>query len=73
MIIGRVELLTIFDLSIPKNVDKSINELAHVKSLGLDELSQTINKTIAKRQAEIPFAEEIITKHKKEYFNKSIG
>lgn len=59
--------LTIFDLSIPRNVDKCIDGIDHVKSLGLDELSQTINKTIVKRQAEIPFAEEIITKHKKEF------
>jgi glutamyl-tRNA reductase len=59
--------LTIFDLSIPKNVDKCIDSIGHIKSLGLDELSQTINQTITKRRAEIPSAETIITKHKKEF------
>ena len=48
-------------------MDKCIDGITQIKSLGLDELSQTINDTIEKRQAEVPFAEEIIVKHKKEF------
>ena len=52
--------LTVFDLSIPTNVDDDVNELEHIKSIGLDELSKTINKTIETRQKEIPKAYNII-------------
>jgi len=52
--------LTVFDLSIPTNVHDDVNELEHVKAIGLDELSKTINKTIENRQKEIPKANDII-------------
>lgn len=52
--------LTVFDLSIPTNVHDDVNSLDHITSIGLDELSKTINKTIATRQKEIPKAHEII-------------
>jgi len=52
--------LTVFDLSIPTNVDSDIIDLENITSIGLDELSKTINKTIETRQKQIPKALEII-------------
>jgi len=59
--------LTVFDLSIPTNVHEDVNELEHVSLIGLDELSKTINETIATRQKEIPKAKVIITEQLVEF------
>ena len=55
--------ITIFDLSIPKNVDAAVGQFDNVNLLGLDELSKTINSTLNNRKSEIPIALEIINKH----------
>lgn len=57
-----VNKLTIFDLSIPKNVDESVSKMKGITCVGLDELSQTINETMEARQNDIPLAESIIQK-----------
>ncbi len=55
--------ITIFDLSIPKNVDPEVGHLDNVNLLGLDVLSKTINSTLNSRKSEIPIAMEIVNKH----------
>jgi glutamyl-tRNA reductase len=55
--------ILIFDLSIPANVSETVKELSNVKSIGLDELSKTINSTIENRKQQIPLAEKIISNH----------
>jgi len=52
--------ITMFDLSIPTNVDTNVKDFNQVTTLGLDELSKTINKTLVNRKNEIPKAEKII-------------
>jgi len=59
--------ITVFDLSIPMNVAENVSELGHVTKLGLDELSKTINETIATRQQEVPTALKIIEKYENEF------
>lgn len=59
--------LTVFDLSIPTNVAEDVNSLDHITSIGLDELSKTINKTIENRQKEIPKAHLIINEQLLEF------
>jgi glutamyl-tRNA reductase len=65
--ISKNKSLTIFDLSIPTNVDSNVSEKQNVKSIGLDELSKTINKTISNRKNEVPFARSIIKTHLNEF------
>lgn len=55
--------ITIFDLSIPKNVSSEIEALENVTLLGLDKLSKTIDTTIEKRENEIPIALKIVDQH----------
>ena len=59
--------ITVFDLSIPKNVDDTVSELDHVTAIGLDELSKTINETMSARKNEIPLALEVIEKYRGEF------
>jgi len=59
--------LLILDLSIPKNVDANVEELANIKLIHLDDLSKITDKTHKKRKAHIPVAENIIEEVKKEF------
>ncbi|MGG5577175.1 glutamyl-tRNA reductase [Myroides sp. C15-4] len=52
--------LTILDLSIPKNVDPAVLSHPMVELIHMDDLSKMTDKTIERRKAFIPQAEEII-------------
>jgi glutamyl-tRNA reductase len=52
--------LLILDLSIPNNVEESVNSIAEVNLINVDALSAIINETLSKRQSDIPKAEAII-------------
>jgi glutamyl-tRNA reductase len=51
--------LLILDLSIPKNVDDDVLDLANVTRLHLDELSKMTDATLEERKKDIPVAEAI--------------
>lgn len=68
LIYAKKELL-IFDLSIPKNVSEDVAELANVKVIHLDQLSQMTDATLERRKQFIPEAEAIINDVEDE-FNK---
>jgi glutamyl-tRNA reductase len=53
----------ILDLSIPNNVEASVNELTNIQLVNVDELSKIKDSNLQKRQAEVPKALEIIEKH----------
>lgn len=53
----------IIDLSVPSNVEKAAQALPQVKFVNVDELSRLKDETLAKRQAEVPKAKEIIAGH----------
>lgn len=57
----------IFDLSIPHNVEKSVAELPGITLVNVDELSKMKDETLAKREAEVPKAKEIIAEHCAEF------
>lgn len=57
----------IIDLSIPYNVELAAEKLTNIKLVNIDELSKLKDKTLARRQAEIPKAKAIITKHIAEF------
>ena len=59
--------LLILDLSIPKNVDSSVEDLPNVSLLHLDHLSQMTDETLERRKTYIPKAREIIGEVKEEF------
>lgn len=59
----------IFDLSIPYNVDPAAQSLAHIELVNVDELSKIKDANLQKRQAEVPKALTIISKHSQEFLD----
>jgi glutamyl-tRNA reductase len=59
--------LLILDLSIPKNVNKDVEELEGVTLIHMDYLSQLTDETLENRKAHIPAAEAIIEEIKEEF------
>jgi len=59
---GKGEKLVI-DLSIPCNVEKSASDVPGVMLVNVDELSKIKDKTLQKREAEVPKAMAIIAEH----------
>ena len=57
----------ILDLSIPNNVEPAVQDLPHIKVINVDDLSKMRDETLAKREAEVPKAKAIITKHIAEF------
>ncbi len=58
----------IIDLSVPSNVEESVSGLKNIELVNVDELSKINDETLANRQAEIPKANTIITRHMDEFF-----
>jgi glutamyl-tRNA reductase len=50
----------LLDLSVPQNVDPNVKNINGATVLNVDEVSVILNKTISKRQAEVPKALKII-------------
>jgi len=65
--IEKNKKILILDLSMPENVDRSVNELDNVSLINVDELSKITIETLSKRQDEIPKAEQIIKVYKEEF------
>ena len=59
--------LLILDLSIPKNVNENVKEIAGVTLIHLDHLSQMTDETLEKRKLHIPAAEAIIAEINDEF------
>jgi glutamyl-tRNA reductase len=59
--------ILILDLSMPENVSHSLANHKNVTLVNIDELSRVTDETLAKRLAEIPYAENIIDTHKLEF------
>jgi len=57
----------IIDLSIPYNVEQAAQELSNVTLVSIDDLSKINDETLAKRQAEVPKAKLIISRHIAEF------
>ena len=53
----------VLDLSIPYNVEQAAADLPNVELVNVDELSKLKDKTLHKRQAEVPKAKKIIAEH----------
>ena len=66
--INRDKSLLILDLSIPKNVHESVQELPNVDLLHLDKLSQMTDETMESRKMEVPLAKAIIAEIKTEFY-----
>ncbi|MCF6223863.1 MAG: glutamyl-tRNA reductase [Flavobacteriaceae bacterium] len=58
----------IIDLSIPRNVANNVESLKDRKVIDVDILSEKTKKTLENRKKQIPLAEEIIQKHKSEFY-----
>jgi glutamyl-tRNA reductase len=59
--------ILILDLSMPENVAHYLTDHKNVTLVNVDELSKVTDETLAKRLAEVPYAEEIIESHKLEF------
>jgi glutamyl-tRNA reductase len=59
----------IIDLSIPYNVEISVQSLPGVTLVNVDELSKIKDATLQKREAEVPKAKEIIREHINEFLS----
>lgn len=57
----------VIDLSVPYNVEKSVIENPNLKLIDVDQLSDSIQETMAQRRREIPKAEVIIRSMLKEF------
>jgi glutamyl-tRNA reductase len=57
----------ILDLSIPFNVEKSVQLLNHITLVNVDELSKIKDATLYKREAEVPKAKAIIKEQMNEF------
>jgi glutamyl-tRNA reductase len=57
----------IIDLSVPSNVERSVQHLPNITLVNVDELSRLKDETLAKREAEVPKAKEIIAEHMAEF------
>ena len=59
--------LWILDLSIPRNVNPNVTELANVSLIHLDDLSQITDDTLERRKEFIPLAETILEEVKQDF------
>ena len=59
--------ILILDLSMPENVDPTVNHLKNVSLVNVDELSKITLETLSTRQKDVPKAEEIIELYKEEF------
>jgi glutamyl-tRNA reductase len=57
----------LIDLSIPNNIEPSVRSLDHIILADVDDLSKINDKTLQKRQAEVPKALLIIQQHIREF------
>ena len=57
----------ILDLSVPYNVESSVQDLPYVTVINVDELSKMRDETLAKRQRDVPKAKAIIAEHINEF------
>ncbi|MCA0931180.1 glutamyl-tRNA reductase [Lutimonas saemankumensis] len=58
----------IIDLSIPRNADPVINDSDNISMIDVDVLSKKTKETIEERKKQIPLVEDIIQKHKSEFY-----
>jgi glutamyl-tRNA reductase len=63
---GKKQL--IIDLSIPRNVDPKLSGLEDKEVIDVDMLSERTERTLEERRKQIPLVEEIIRKHKIEFY-----
>jgi glutamyl-tRNA reductase len=59
------------DMSVPFAINQNIkNQFPTIKLLNLDQISEELQSTIETRKSELPLAEEILKKHKKEIIDR---
>ncbi len=56
----RARPLVMVDIAVPRNVDTAVATLPHVRLYDVDDLQATLDESLAARQAEIPYVEQII-------------
>jgi len=62
--------LFIIDISVPRNVDPSVNELENVFVYDVDDLQSVINANIRQRQQEAEIAEDIVVEEVSNYIKQ---
>lgn len=59
----------ILDLSVPSNVDESVQHMPHVRVVNIDMLAESINETLKTRTNDIPNVEGIVRHELNEFFD----
>ena len=57
----------IIDLSVPCNVEQTVDQLPHIRLVNVDQLSRMKDETLARRQGEVPKAKAILKPYKAEF------
>ena len=61
--------LVIMDIAVPRDVDQGVAEISGVSLFDMDALSQGLEQSLKKREAEIPKVEAIIEEEKAEFMD----
>ncbi|MBR9989121.1 MAG: glutamyl-tRNA reductase [Gemmatimonadetes bacterium] len=64
---GRRTPLLILDIALPRDVERDVGELPNVFLYDVDDLSQVVEGTLARRRSEIAVAEQIISEGTREF------
>ncbi len=64
---GREKLL--IDLSVPRNIDSSVENLANITLAHVDHLAELQSEVLAKRKASVPAANEILGEKAEEFYS----
>lgn len=57
----------LIDLSVPRNIDSSVDALNNIELIDMDKLREVADQTLAERRKDIPKARTIINLHKMEF------
>jgi glutamyl-tRNA reductase len=61
--------MLLIDLSVPRNIDTSVDALAELELIDMDQLNNIQDETLARRRKNIPKARTIINLHKNEFYD----
>jgi glutamyl-tRNA reductase len=61
--------MLLIDLSVPRNIDTSVDALKELELIDMDQLNNIQDETLARRRKNIPKARTIINLHKNEFYD----
>lgn len=62
--------IVMIDISMPRNIQPEVAEIAHVELLTIDQLDQVVEDNVRRRLGAVSMVEDIIAQKENEYFNR---